>query len=81
MARALCPPIHLFHLAEYFPLQPFQQEVVKDRAYAPDWGGDERLQASVDAIDIAEALCDPRLSACSLSTIPGSFLPWGQGPH
>ena len=67
----------VFTSLNIFPLQPFQQKVVKDRAYEPDWGQEARLHASQDAILIAETLTNPQQESCSLSTIPGSYLPWG----
>ena len=78
LAGSLCATRSGDHLAQHFPLRPFQEAVVKDRAYDPDWGSGERLQASIDAIAIAEAICDPSQPCCSLSTIPGTYLPWGE---
>jgi sugar phosphate isomerase/epimerase len=59
-----------------FPLAPFQAERVKDRAYAPDWTQPGRLADSLACIDLALALADHDL--LTISTVPGSFKPWGR---
>lgn len=58
-----------------FPLSAFQTEVVKDRAYLPDWTTAERLHDTIAAIGIAGALCDREV--ITISTCPGSYKPWG----
>ena len=58
-----------------FPLQPFQGGRVKDGAYHPDWSSDARLEATCIAIDLALALtAQPEIC---ISTVPGSYAPWG----
>ncbi|TVR13155.1 MAG: hypothetical protein EA401_07435 [Planctomycetota bacterium] len=60
-----------------FPLRPFQADVVKDQAYAPDWGTRQRLEESIACIAIADALSAEDATWCSISTLPGSYRPWG----
>jgi len=58
-----------------FPLARFQSEVVKDRAYDPDWTRERRCADSIAAIDLACRLCDAE--TITISTVPGSYKPWG----
>ncbi len=60
-----------------FPLLPFQQAVVKELAYTPDWLTEERLRLSTQLIESAAILS--RGKDITLSTVPGSFKPWGSG--
>ncbi len=62
------------HTINAFPLSPFQTEVVKDKAYDPDWTTASRLSDTIALIDIALALCDDEL--ITISTLPCSFKPW-----
>ena len=61
-----------------FPLRPFQSDVVKDQAYAPDWGSQQRLDDSMACIAIADALSAEDDALCTISTLPGSYRPWGE---
>ena len=60
-----------------FPLLPFQAERVKDAAYQPDWTTTARLEATCAAATLALALA-PGPEIC-VSTVPGSYAPWGGG--
>ena len=60
-----------------FPLQPFQNERVKEQVYRPDWSEDDRLQPTLTGIEVALALSDADL--VTISTLPGSFKPWRPG--
>lgn len=75
-AQALAGDGVLVTSLNIFPLSPFQTPVVKDQAYAPDWGTDERREMSIRAIALADAFSDPSLPFCSMSTVPGSYRPW-----
>jgi len=63
------------HTINGFPLEPFQAAVVKDAAYRPDWHDQRRLAASLALITAALALSDEPL--VTISTVPGTFRPWG----
>ena len=63
------------HTLNGFPLEPFQAAVVKDAAYRPDWHDQRRLEASLALITAALALSDESL--VTISTVPGTFRPWG----
>jgi sugar phosphate isomerase/epimerase len=63
------------HTLNGFPLEPFQAAVVKDAAYRPDWHDPRRLSASRDLCTAALALSDEPV--VTISTVPGSFRPWG----
>jgi hypothetical protein len=58
-----------------FPLLPFQDQSRKQQVYEPDWTRMERQELSQALIPIACALVatDP---VC-ISTLPGSYKPWG----
>ncbi len=63
------------HTLNAFPLRPFQAAVVKADAYRPDWTIAERADDTLALIDVALALCDDDL--ISISTVPGSYRPFG----
>jgi sugar phosphate isomerase/epimerase len=63
------------HTINAFPLRPFQAAVVKDDAYRPDWTDAERARDTAALIPIALALSDEPL--VTISTVPGSFRPFG----
>ncbi|MFW5845275.1 MAG: metabolite traffic protein EboE [Planctomycetota bacterium] len=58
-----------------FPLRAFQAPVVKDGAYRPDWTEAERLRDSIACIEPAAVLCPE--GPVTISTVPGSYKPWG----
>lgn len=58
-----------------FPLEPFQAPVVKDMAYKPDWNEPSRFDDTMDLARIALALSP--FNEVSISTVPGSYRPWG----
>ncbi len=59
-----------------FPFHSFQSGPVKDRAYEPSWLRRERLELTCAAMDLAAVLCEDAI--VSVSTSPGSYLPWGE---
>lgn len=61
-----------------FPLRPFQTDVVKSKAYEPDWTETERQDATAKLMDIALELSDEPV--ITISTVPGSYRPFG-GKH
>lgn len=63
------------HSLNAFPLRPFQAAVVKADAYRPDWTEDERTDDTIAIIPVALALCDDAF--VSVSTVPGSYRPFG----
>jgi hypothetical protein len=63
------------HSVNAFPLEPFQAPVVKEQAYHPDWTDGRRLAATTILMDRLLELSDEKL--LTLSTVPGSFAPWG----
>lgn len=64
------------HTLNGFPLLPFQAGCVKEDAYRPDWSEAERLTASMQLLAAAFALSDEPL--VTISTVPGSFKPFGK---
>jgi len=62
-----------------FPLRPFQAAVVKRDAYLPDWRDASRLDDTMRLIPIALALSDEAL--VTVSTVPGTYRPLGNGPE
>lgn len=63
-----------------FPYGRFHAGPVKEKVYAPDWRAPERREYTFDVCDIlAEWL--PEGVDGSISTVPGSFKPWIQGPE
>lgn len=65
------------HTINAFPLRPFQEAVVKTDVYLPDWTEAQRENDTVALIPIALALSDEPL--VTISTLPGSFRPFGPG--
>lgn len=60
-----------------FPLGRFQAPVVKEDAYRPDWSDPQRLADTEACIELAYALSDE--DPVTISTVPGSYKPWGPG--
>lgn len=60
-----------------FPLAPFQEGVVKEGVYAPDWTEEPRLADSLGLLRIAAVLGDGE--PMTISTLPGSYKPWHRG--
>ncbi len=75
LRRALDQSGLVAHTLNGFPLGRFQDAVVKQGAYRPDWTSDERVADSIALIGIALALSDA--SVVSVSTVPGSYRPFG----
>ncbi len=67
------------HTLNGFPLGYFQAEVVKQAAYTPDWTDPARLADSIRLIDIGLALSDAPV--VTISTVPGSYRPFGAGQN
>lgn len=65
------------HSINAFPLLPFQTDVVKHNAYRPDWTEEQRASDTTALIALALALCDDE--QVTISTVPGSYRPFG--PH
>jgi sugar phosphate isomerase/epimerase len=65
------------HTLNGFPLGRFQADVVKREAYLPDWSEPKRLDDTLALLDIALALSDAPL--VTISTVPGSYRPFGAG--
>lgn len=63
------------HTLNGFPLREFQAARVKEQAYLPDWSEPARLISSLRLLDAALALSDDAL--LTISTVPGSFRPFG----
>jgi hypothetical protein len=63
------------HTLNAFPLRPFQEAVVKTNVYLPDWTEAERENDTVALIPIALALSNEPV--VTISTLPGSFRPFG----
>jgi len=63
------------HTINAFPLGRFQDAVVKDAAYRPDWRDASRARDTAALIPIVLALSDDAL--ITVSTVPGSYRPWG----
>jgi hypothetical protein len=60
-----------------FPYGKFHQASVKEEVYAPDWRTPERLDYTLQLIDILAATL-PESVEGSISTVPCSFKPWIQ---
>src|SRR3954463_386151 len=58
-----------------FPYGRFHQTSVKEKVYTPDWRTSERLQYTLQLVDILAALLPEGIEG-SISTVPGSFKPW-----
>jgi sugar phosphate isomerase/epimerase len=59
-----------------FPLGDFHAAVVKENAYAPDWTTRERLETTLLIADLFARLL-PEGATGTLSTLAGSYKPWG----
>lgn len=58
-----------------FPYGRFHQTSVKEGVYAPDWRTPERLDYTLELVDILAATLPEGLEG-SISTVPCSFKPW-----
>lgn len=59
-----------------FPLGDFHAPVVKERAYDPDWTTALRLRLTKQIADLFQLLL-PTGTSGTISTLAGSFKPWG----
>lgn len=60
-----------------FPYGGFHYQVVKDKVYAPDWTTAERVDYTLQLIEILTTLLPEGLDG-GISTVPLSYKPWWQ---
>ena len=58
-----------------FPFGSFHHQVVKDQVYAPDWTKSDRLNYTLELIEILTVLLPDQLDG-GISTLPLSYKPW-----
>ncbi|MDZ8237477.1 MAG: metabolite traffic protein EboE [Nostoc sp. ChiQUE01a] len=58
-----------------FPYGGFHRQVVKDQVYAPDWSTEERVNYTLNLIQILATLLPEGLDG-GISTLPLSYKPW-----
>ncbi|MCC5636761.1 metabolite traffic protein EboE [Nostoc sp. CHAB 5844] len=61
-----------------FPYGQFHRQIVKDQVYAPDWSKPERLEYTLQLVQILAELLPPNIEG-SISTLPLSYKPWFDG--
>jgi hypothetical protein len=66
--------------ANGFVVGAFHGEAVKENVYAPAWTTSERVRYTVESALVLAALASAG-DVVSLSTAPGSWRAWGQGPE
>jgi len=65
-----------------FPYRGFQEPVVKQRVYHPDWSEQERLDYTVDCAAVLARLLPDDTARGSVSTLPFAWrAPWGAERH
>ena len=65
-----------------FPYRGFQEPVVKQRVYHPDWSEQERLDYSVDCAEVLSRLLPDDAARGSVSTLPFAWrTPWDIRQH
>ncbi|MFC7487140.1 metabolite traffic protein EboE [Knoellia sp. CPCC 206453] len=65
-----------------FPYRGFQEPVVKQRVYHPDWSEQERLDYTVDCAAVLARLLPDDAARGSVSTLPFAWrTPWDRGQH
>lgn len=65
-----------------FPYRGFQEPVVKQRVYHPDWSEQERLDYTVDCAAVLARLLPDDAARGSVSTLPFAWrTPWDAGRH
>ena len=62
-----------------FPYGPFHGTRVKEDVYQPDWRMRERLDYTVQLADLMAEIAPGADEPVSLSTVPGTFKPLGNG--
>ncbi|MCC5659581.1 metabolite traffic protein EboE [Nostoc sp. XA010] len=60
-----------------FPYGGFHRQVVKDHVYAPDWSTQERVDYTLNLVQILATLLPEELDG-GISTLPLSYKPWWQ---
>ncbi|MCC5629600.1 metabolite traffic protein EboE [Nostoc sphaeroides] len=60
-----------------FPYGGFHRQVVKDQVYAPDWSTQERVNYTLNLVQILATLLPEGLDG-GISTLPLSYKPWWQ---
>ncbi|MDZ8224360.1 metabolite traffic protein EboE [Nostoc sp. ChiVER01] len=60
-----------------FPYGGFHRQVVKDQVYAPDWSTQERVDYTLNLVQILATLLPEELDG-GISTLPLSYKPWWQ---
>ncbi|WP_375497355.1 metabolite traffic protein EboE [uncultured Nostoc sp.] len=60
-----------------FPYGGFHRQVVKDQVYAPDWSTQERVDYTLNLVQILATLLPEKLDG-GISTLPLSYKPWWQ---
>ncbi|WP_392531678.1 metabolite traffic protein EboE [Nostoc sp. C117] len=60
-----------------FPYGGFHRQVVKDQVYSPDWSTEERLNYTLNLMQILATLLPNGLDG-GISTLPLSYKPWWQ---
>jgi sugar phosphate isomerase/epimerase len=68
--------LYLFTL-NAFPYGDFHARRVKEEVFRPDWLDRRRIDHTLAAARVLAALMPADLSEGTLSTVPGSFKPWG----
>ncbi len=63
-----------------FPLSPFHARRVKEDVFRPSWLEEDRVRLTLELAEIGAALAAEG-DATTLSTLSGSFKPWGDGPE
>jgi hypothetical protein len=63
-----------------FPYGQFHRQIVKDQVYSPDWTKQERLDYTLQLMQILAELLPPNIEG-SISTLPLSYKPWFDGNH
>ena len=65
-----------------FPYRGFQEAVVKQRVYHPDWSQAERLEYTIDCAAVLARLLPDDAARGSVSTLPFAWrTPWDEGQH
>ena len=65
-----------------FPYRGFQEPVVKQRVYHPDWSQQERLDYTIDCAAVLARLLPDDAARGSVSTLPFAWRsPWGVEQH
>ncbi len=63
-----------------FPIGDFHAGQVKEQVFRPSWLEEARVNYTCQAADVLADLCGSAPRA-TISTVPGSFKPWGDGPE